>query len=148
MINRKDPCLVKNLCQNGATCVSRPNLNTEHFTCICRIGFTGQFCQTHHLEITNSNITRKDENGIDEHFDLNQRNSVQEKSKNRCLDKELNPCFDKVTSKLHKNTLNLRTNKKQPLNHSHLLFSRHFILVFLPRYREFRCHLRGVSGGL
>ena len=96
LINRKDPCLVKNLCQNGATCVSRPNSNAEHFTCICRIGFTGQFCQIHHLELLHSNITGNDESGIDEHFESNQGSLVPEKSKNRCLDKELNPCFDKV----------------------------------------------------
>ena len=88
--------MVTNLCQNGATCVSRPNSNAEHFTCICRIGFTGQFCQIHHLDLSNSNITRQDDNRIDENFDLNQGSLVPEKSKNRCLDKELNPCFDKV----------------------------------------------------
>ena len=95
-MNRKDPCLSHNLCKNGATCVSRPNLNMDYSTCICRIGFTGQFCQYHHLSSSSHNNTKKNETGIKEKYIPNHRYPALEKSRNRCLDNDLNPCFDKV----------------------------------------------------
>ena len=94
-MNSKDPCLIHNLCQNGATCVSRPNLNMHHFTCICRIGFTGQFCQFAHSGSTTDEDTDEKLTSNEEQY-AEKVDSALKKSKNRCLDDELNPCFDKV----------------------------------------------------
>ena len=97
LMNRKDHCASHNLCQNGATCVSKPNSNMEHPTCICRIGFTGQFCQFQHSRSSSHNNTKKDENRIEEQYVTNNRNPASKEFRNRCLDDDLNPCFDKVS---------------------------------------------------
>ena len=96
-MNRKDHCASHNLCQNGATCVSKPNSNMDHPTCICRIGFTGQFCQYQHSRSLSHNSTKKVETRIEEQYVTKNRNPASKESRNRCLDDDLNPCFDKVS---------------------------------------------------
>ena len=85
--------MFNNRCQNGATCVSRPNLEIDHFTCICRIGFAGKLCQYKHSDSSGSNVTQQDE--IENEGKFNTKLEAP-KSKNRCMDETLNPCFDRV----------------------------------------------------
>ena len=55
MLCRKDPCVIDNQCKNGATCISKPDLELDYFTCICRIGFTGRLCETQFPTMTETN---------------------------------------------------------------------------------------------
>ena len=112
-----DPCSSDKKCMNGATCISRPDLEINYFTCICRLGFTGRFCE---IELANvhDNDTRllrdKDESFLNEDDKSNTKQMLSAMTKNsdakhnwsssnssvghsinRCLDEKLNPCFDK-----------------------------------------------------
>ena len=98
-LDRRDPCLSGHYCKNGATCISRPDLEINHFTCICRMRFTGKLCEIEVNELAHNNtlIFTKSKNVDDDlMYELTSTNSAKSSQTNRCLDENMNPCFDKV----------------------------------------------------
>ena len=68
---RADPCSSDNQCKNGATCIFRPDLELNHFTCVCTIGFTGKFCEIKISNDTDSNqIGLKEPNVVRDNFEF------------------------------------------------------------------------------
>ena len=99
IFNRRDPCLSGHYCNNGATCISRPDLEINHFTCICRMGYTGKLCEIEINKLSQNNttvFTESQKGDTDLIHELTLTNLEKNNNKNRCLDENLNPCFDKV----------------------------------------------------
>ena len=63
------------------------------------MGFTGKLCEVENTELSQNNtiaLTESQKVENDKIHELTSKNLEKSNNKNRCLDENMNPCFDKV----------------------------------------------------